>query len=44
MGRLKEIVLTGAWKQRPGGSVAHVDGVAERYIADAASRASCRGR
>ena len=40
MGRLKEIVLTGAWKQRPGGSVAHIAGVAERYIADAASRAS----
>jgi phosphomannomutase/phosphoglucomutase len=39
MGRLKEIVLAGAWKQRPGGSVAHIAGVAERYIADAASRA-----
>jgi phosphomannomutase/phosphoglucomutase len=42
MGRLKEIVLTGAWKQRPGGSLAHIAGVAERYIADAASRASLR--
>ena len=42
MGRLKEIVLTGAWKQRPGGSLAHVAGVAERYIADAASRASIK--
>jgi phosphomannomutase / phosphoglucomutase len=40
MGRLKEIVLTGSWAQRPGGSVAHIAGVAERYIADAASRAS----
>jgi phosphomannomutase/phosphoglucomutase len=39
MGRLKEIVLGGTWKQRPGGSVAQVAGVAERYIADAASRA-----
>ena len=39
MGRLKEIVLGGEWKQRPGGSVAQIDGVAERYIADAASRA-----
>ncbi|HVI31403.1 phosphomannomutase/phosphoglucomutase [Phenylobacterium sp.] len=39
MGRLKEIVLSGTWKQRPGGSVAHIDGVRERYIADAASRA-----
>ena len=39
MGRLKEIVLGGKWAQRPGGSVAHIAGVAERYIADAASRA-----
>jgi phosphomannomutase/phosphoglucomutase len=39
MGRLKEIVLKGEWKQRPGGSLAHIAGVAERYIADAASRA-----
>ncbi|HEY8571757.1 phosphomannomutase/phosphoglucomutase [Phenylobacterium sp.] len=39
MGRLKEIVLGGQWKQRPGGSVAHVDGVKGRYIADAATRA-----
>src|SRR3954465_6603853 len=38
MGRLKEIVLKGGWKQRPGGSVAHIAGVAERYIADVASR------
>jgi phosphomannomutase/phosphoglucomutase len=37
MGRLKEIVLTGTWKQRPGGSAAQIAGVAERYIADAAS-------
>src|SRR6476620_7345675 len=42
MGRLKEIVLSGTWKQRPGGSLAHVGGVAERYIADAASRASLK--
>ncbi|MCR5874568.1 phosphomannomutase/phosphoglucomutase [Phenylobacterium sp. J426] len=40
MGRLKEIVLKGEWVQRPGGSVEHVPGVAERYIADAASRAN----
>jgi phosphomannomutase / phosphoglucomutase len=39
MGRLKEIVLKGEWKQRPGGSLAQISGVAERYIADAASRA-----
>jgi phosphomannomutase/phosphoglucomutase len=38
MGRLKQIVLGGEGKQRPGGSVAHIAGVAERYIADAASR------
>ena len=42
MGRLKDIVLGGAWKLRPGGSLAHVAGVAERYIADAASGASLR--
>ncbi len=40
MGRLKEIVLQGEWKQRPGGSVAHIPGMAERYIADVASRVS----
>jgi phosphomannomutase/phosphoglucomutase len=40
MGRLKEIVLGGLSKARPGGKLVHVDGVAERYIADAASRAS----
>ena len=39
MGRLKEIVLSGTWKQRPGGSVAQISGVFDRYIADAASRA-----
>jgi phosphomannomutase/phosphoglucomutase len=39
MGRLKEIVLAGAWKQRPGGSVAQIAGVAERYVADVAARA-----
>jgi phosphomannomutase/phosphoglucomutase len=38
MGRLKEIVLEAKWAQRPGGSVAHIGGVAERYIEDAASR------
>jgi len=38
MGRLKEIVLSAGWRQRPGGSVAQIAGVAERYIADAASR------
>src|SRR3954471_1246918 len=42
MGRLKEIVLEGKWAQRPGGSVAHIAGVAERYIDDAASRVSLK--
>ncbi|MDX5330701.1 MAG: phosphomannomutase/phosphoglucomutase [Caulobacteraceae bacterium] len=38
MGRLKEIVLGGKWTERPGGSLTHVSGVAERYIADVADR------
>jgi phosphomannomutase/phosphoglucomutase len=38
MGRLKEIVLAGAWKEKAGGKLTHVPGVAERYIADVASR------
>ena len=38
MSRLKEIVLTGAWKEKAGGKLVHVAGVAERYIADVASR------
>jgi phosphomannomutase/phosphoglucomutase len=38
MGRLKEIVLGGTWKEKPGGSLTHVAGVAEAYIADVASR------
>jgi phosphomannomutase/phosphoglucomutase len=40
IGRLKEIVLGGAWVERAGGTVTDVEGVAERYIADAAAR--CR--
>ncbi len=40
MGRLREIVLGGAWKERAGGKLVHAEGVAERYIADAATRAS----
>jgi phosphomannomutase/phosphoglucomutase len=42
MGRLKEIVLGGKGVERPGGSLTQVDGVAERYIKDAASRASLK--
>jgi len=38
MGRLKEIVLGGAFKERAGGSVTQVQGVAERYIADVGRR------
>ncbi len=38
IGRLKTIVLGGQYAERPGGSVAQVAGVAERYIADAAAR------
>jgi phosphomannomutase/phosphoglucomutase len=38
MARLKEIVLAGAWKEKAGGKLTHVSGVAERYIADVAER------
>ena len=38
IGRLKTIVLGGQYAERAGGSVAQVAGVAERYIADAATR------
>ena len=34
MGRLKEIVLTGAYKKRDGGAYNYVDGLRERYMAD----------
>src|SRR4051812_2744030 len=39
IGRLKEIVLGATWKEREGGKLVRVEGMAERYIADAASRA-----
>ncbi|MBV9996315.1 MAG: phosphomannomutase/phosphoglucomutase [Caulobacteraceae bacterium] len=39
IGRVKEIVLGGAFREAPGGSITRVEGVAERYIADAASHA-----
>lgn len=38
IGRLKEIVLTGAVRMRAGGAYEFVDGFAERYIADLAGR------
>jgi phosphomannomutase/phosphoglucomutase len=40
IGRVKEIVLTGAYREAPGGSLTRVDGVAERYVADVAARAT----
>ncbi|HKT55016.1 MAG TPA: phosphomannomutase/phosphoglucomutase, partial [Caulobacteraceae bacterium] len=42
IGRLRQIVLSGAFQSRPGGSVAQIAGVAERYIADVASRVSLK--
>ncbi|MFN9032882.1 MAG: phosphomannomutase/phosphoglucomutase [Alphaproteobacteria bacterium] len=42
MGRLKEIVLSGLGVARPGGTLTHVPGVAERYIADVAGRISLK--
>src|SRR5690606_25999840 len=40
MGRLKDIVLNGRFQPRPGGAFRRIEGMAERYIADAASRVS----
>ncbi|MFZ3006026.1 MAG: phosphomannomutase/phosphoglucomutase [Phenylobacterium sp.] len=42
MGRLKEIVLGGQSKMRPGGSLTHVAGVAERYVADIVRRVAVK--
>jgi phosphomannomutase/phosphoglucomutase len=42
IGRLKEIVLKGLGQPRPGGTLTHVAGMAERYIADAASRVALK--
>ncbi|MGZ8364141.1 MAG: phosphomannomutase/phosphoglucomutase [Caulobacteraceae bacterium] len=42
IGRLKEIVLGAKWKDRPGGKVTFVENMAERYLADAASRVQIR--
>jgi phosphomannomutase/phosphoglucomutase len=38
MGRLKEIVLSGAFKEKAGGAYKRVEGMRERYIADVSSR------
>jgi phosphomannomutase/phosphoglucomutase len=40
MGALREIVLKGQFKEKAGGKLTRVEGVAERYIADIASRVS----
>ncbi|HZZ36086.1 MAG TPA: phosphomannomutase/phosphoglucomutase [Caulobacteraceae bacterium] len=40
IGRLKSIVLGGGGVERSGGVLTHVEGMAERYIADAAARCS----
>ena len=37
MQALKAIGLAGGWKERPGGGLVHVEGIAERYMADLAS-------
>ena len=42
MGRLKEIVLGGTWTPRSGGSLTHIEGMAERYIADVSSKISLK--
>jgi phosphomannomutase/phosphoglucomutase len=42
MGRLRDIVLSGAFKERPGGGLTRVDGVMERYIADVATRVALK--
>ncbi|MBP6546964.1 MAG: phosphomannomutase/phosphoglucomutase, partial [Phenylobacterium sp.] len=42
MGRLKEIVLGGQGKMRPGGSLSHVSGVSERYVADIVARVAVK--
>ena len=38
IGRLKALVLSGEVQTRPGGTLSQVEGLGERYIADAASR------
>ena len=40
MGRLKDIVLGGQFVERDGGKLTRIEGMAERYIAEVASRAS----
>jgi len=42
MGRLKEIVLGGEGKTRPGGSLTHVQGFAQTFIDDVSTRAQIK--
>ncbi|MDP1619220.1 phosphomannomutase/phosphoglucomutase [Phenylobacterium sp.] len=42
MGRLKEIVLGGGWELKPGGSLTHVSGVADRYVDDVVAGVSLK--
>ncbi|MES2896008.1 MAG: phosphomannomutase/phosphoglucomutase [Pseudomonadota bacterium] len=42
MGRLKEIVLGGLGQYKAGGSLTHVQGFAERFIADVSSRVNIK--
>src|SRR3982750_2304700 len=42
MGRLRDIVLNGAFKERDGGKLTRAEGVQERYIADVAKRVQLR--
>ncbi|MBS0412416.1 MAG: phosphomannomutase/phosphoglucomutase, partial [Proteobacteria bacterium] len=42
IGRVKAIVLGGTGVARPGGSLTHVDGVRERYIADVAAHCALK--
>jgi len=44
MGRLKEIVLSGAGKSRAGGGYKYVEGLKERYIADVAHNVAIKRR
>ena len=42
IGRLRDIVLSGAGQTRAGGTLVQIEGVAERYIADAAARCALK--
>lgn len=42
MGRLRDIVLSGAFVERSGGKLTRVEGVAERFIADVSRRVSLK--